>query len=114
MAEALRALEAEAEAPEDGKAYTLKTDVGEATLTVPPPSKWRASVRAALTDPGRVDGDVVWARSVLSADDFTAWLACDPTPEESGEFLSRVFAGNGESLGNSSSSTSSSRSTRKK
>jgi hypothetical protein len=113
MAEPLRALEVEAEAPSVGKAYTLKTEQGEATLTVPPPTKWRASVRAALADLNRVDGDVVWARSVLSSDDFADWLRCDPTPEESGEFLSRVFAGNGESLGKSKTSTASSKTTRK-
>lgn len=113
MAEPLRALEAEAEAPEE-VGYRLVTQVGEAVLTVPRPNQWRASARRVLVDPNRMDADIEWARIVLSAEDFAEWMRCDPTPEEAGIFLAKVFAGNGESLGNSVSSTSSSRSTRKK
>lgn len=114
MTEPLRALEAEAEAPDAGVGYRLSTQIGEAVLSVPAPSKWRASARRALVDPNRVDADVEWARLVLSPDDFAEWMRCDPTPEEAGAFLQKVFAGNGESLGKSGRSTSSSRGTRKK
>lgn len=111
-AEALRALEAEATAPSDGQVFTLATDVATAELFVPHPKRWRASARRALMDPEIIDGDVRWAESVLSPEDFAAWMTCDPTTDEAGEFIKQVFLGNGEDLGKSEPSTSSSRSTR--
>lgn len=110
----LEALEAEAEAPPGPVGYRLATSQGEAVLAVPSPNAWRASARSALADQVRVDGDIAWARSVLSAEDFETYLELDPTPEEASAFLTRIFSRNGESLGKSEPSTGSSRSTRKR
>lgn len=64
-------------------AVLLTTEVGEATIVVPPVNRWKASALHALNK-----GDsIAWATTTLSKDDLAAWTELDPTLDELGTFL---------------------------
>lgn len=107
MTESLKAIEADAVLPPSGAKVTLSTEVGEADIVVPPPGSWRTRANRALRE-GVVDE---WAELVLSAEDFAAWVECDPTNDEAAEFFKAWAEASGEDLGKSRASRRSSRST---
>jgi hypothetical protein len=89
----------------------LAFDFQDHHFVVLPPRKWRDSAFAAL----HAGQFRVWASKVLVDGTFeSGWLELDPTMDEIGEFVKAWQASAGESLGKSSRSATSSRSTRKR
>ena len=112
MAEPLKALEAEAAAPEEGVVVPLVTDDGEVDILVPPAAMWFEGAVDALTQ-GRVSD---WLR--LAVDDPKMLAAWDSLPRKRyrdlNAFLERWTELSGESPGKSPASRPSSRSTRRR
>jgi hypothetical protein len=107
---ALEAVQADATAPAEGVEVPLVTDEGEFTVTVPKPGKWKTRANTMLKD-GDFDG---WAKLVLSGADFDVWVEADPTNEDVEHFFEAWSKVSGEAPGESSRSSTSSRSTRRK
>lgn len=116
MTEPLKAVEAEAETldMEDAEqipVFTLRTELGETEIHVPPIRKWRSTARHALLTVG---DEITWGESVLSAEDLAEWRRCDPDVDEAGAFFAEVLKFYGEDLPKSAASPRSSRSTRRR
>jgi hypothetical protein len=110
MADALAAVQADAEAPVDGVLVPLVTDAGEFEVTVPPVGKWRTAANKALRE-GDFD---TWAQLVLSKADFKEWLAAESTTDDAAAFFEAWGDAVGENPGKSGPSQRSSRSTRRR
>lgn len=115
MTEPLKAVEADAQTldlnEDQSRAFTLRTELGEAQIHVPSIRKWRSVARHALFTTG---DEITWGESVLSAEDLAEWRRCDPDVDESAAFFADVMAAYGEHLGKSGPSAASSKSTRKR
>jgi hypothetical protein len=110
MAEALAAVQADAEAPAEGVLVPLVTDAGEFEVTVPPVGKWRTAANKALRE-GDFD---TWAQMVLSKDDFKVWLKAESTTDDAAAFFEAWGEVVGEDPKESRPSRRSSRSTARK
>lgn len=110
MAEALAAVQADAEAPTEGVPVPLVTDAGEFEVTVPPVGKWRTAANKALRE-GDFD---TWAEMVLSKADFKEWIKAESTTDDAAAFFEAWGDAVGEDPKGSAPSQRSSRSTRKR
>ena len=106
----LRAVQAETAAEErvepDGSiVVTLRTDLGEAPIRVPPINRWRSSARNAIFS--RMD-DLFWAGKTLTPQEFLTWTKLDPTQDDVEEFFNTWGELTGQALGESLASRQSS------
>lgn len=112
MAEPLKALEAEASAPDEGVLVPLVTDDGSVDILIPPASMWFEGAVEALTG-GRVSE---WVR--LAVEDPEMLAAWDSLPRKRyrdlNDFLEKWAELSGENPGKSAASKPSSRSTRRR
>jgi hypothetical protein len=109
-ADAIRAVEAEADEAPEGSYVDLVTEDGTVELLVPPAGKWKSRAQTFLGQ-GMFDA---WAQITLSTEDFKAWRDLDPTLDEVTAFMESWQEKAGQSLGKSRASRRSSKPTRKR
>lgn len=111
MADALKAVEADATADPEGVVVPLVTDAGSINILIPPPPMWFEGAAEALVQ-GRISD---WVHLAVE-DEATlqAWDAVRKRYRDLEAFVDAWSAATGESPGKSGGSATSSKSTRKR
>jgi hypothetical protein len=107
MADALAAVQADADAGTGVVAVELVTEAGREVVHVLPVNKWKSSSLRAVRE-GNFD---VWAEKALEGDGYAAWQRLDPDMDEVAAFLTAWTDGSGQDTGKSSASSRSSKTT---